>query len=62
MALKHLMQLTNLVASDVVVFELRVALYICEDDHVSLSLREGVGLEGGDESGGQESFKPILEL
>ena len=46
--------------SDVVVFELRVALYVFKDGHVPLSLREGVSLEGRDESWREKSFKPVL--
>ena len=46
----------DLMASDVVVFELRVALYVFEDGHIALSLRERVSLEGRDESWGEKSF------
>ena len=46
--------------SGVVVFELRVAVYVLEDDDVSLSLGQGVSLEGRDKPGREKSFKAVL--
>ena len=54
--------MSHLIAPDVVVLELRVALNVREDGNKPLGIEEGVSLEGRDELGREDGFKAILEL